>query len=1023
MPITKEEGRIRVEKLVETFKHNLKQYQKLSYKEAQVRKEFIDKLFVALGWDVNNDEGRAEQYKEVINEDAVRVGGKTKAPDYAFRIGGTRVFFVEAKKPAVDIKGNSEPAFQLRRYAWNLKIPLSILTDFQELAIYDCRIKPAEKDSPAVGRIAYFKFEDYLEEFDKVWDIFSKEAVLKGSFDKYVEDAKGKRGTSEVDAEFLKEIEEWRSMLAKNIALRNPDLGVNSLNFVVQRTIDRIIFLRNCEDRGIERYGRLQDLLEKEGIYAEVKKIYEEADEKYNSGLFHFREEKGQTSPPDSISFSVKIDDKILKDIIKRTYYPTCPYEFSVLPVDILGHVYEQFLGKVIRLTKSHRAVIEEKPEVKKAGGVYYTPEYIVNYIVENTVGKLIKGKTPKQISSIKLLDPACGSGSFLIRAYSFLLDYHLDWYLKDSPMKHKNEIYEGKGKQWYLTTQEKKRILLNNIFGVDIDRQAVEVTKLNLLLKVLENENQDRLTFQKKLFHERVLPDLGDNIKCGNSLIGTEIYLSKGESLTEQDIYRINAFDWKREFPKIQTQNGFDAIIGNPPYIRIQSMKEWAPHEVEFYKDKYESAKKGNYDIYVVFVEKALDLLNPTGVMGFIMPHKFFQSKYGQPLRKIIADGKNLREIVHFGDKQVFKNATTYTCLLFLRKGAGKKFRFVKVLDLEAWKTNKECEEGKLPLSDVGEEEWNFHLGAKGEILGKLEGVPSRLKDVAESIYQGLITGADPVFILIARKGGKYFSYATKQEHALEQELMHPLCKGSVNIRKYHVKNIEKAILFPYKSVDGKAMLIPQDELSKQYPHIWEYLKTNRDILEARERGKWKNNRWYAFGRTQNLNRMEIEKILTPSIANSASYTLDPKGEYYFVGSGGGGGGGYGITLKKGIGIGYNYLLGLLNSNLLDFYLKAFSTQFSGGYYAYNRQYIENLPIKMIDPSKNSEKAAHDQIVLLVNQILKLKKQMDMTATPDEKTRLERQVGGADEKINQLVYQLYGISKEEKKLIEDSLG
>jgi type I restriction-modification system DNA methylase subunit len=274
------------------------------------------------------------------------------------------------------------------------------------------------------------------------------------------------------------------------------------------------------------------------------------------------------------------IDDKPLKDIIKSLYYPDSPYEFSVLPADILGQAYEQFLGKVIRLSPGHRAIVEDKPEVKKAGGVYYTPTYIVEYIVKNTVGKLLENKNPKQVAKLKILDPACGSGSFLINAYQYLLDWHRDWYIKDGTKKwatvRSPVLYQGYGGDWRLTTTERKRILLNNIHGVDIDSQAVEVTKLSLLLKVLEGENEETLNRQFKLFHERALPDLGSNIKCGNSLIGPDFYKNKQMSfLDDEERYRINVFDWQAEFPEIMKSGGFDVVIGNPPYGASLSQEE----------------------------------------------------------------------------------------------------------------------------------------------------------------------------------------------------------------------------------------------------------------------------------------------------------------------------------------------------------------------------------------------------------------------------------------------------------------
>ncbi|MEE8389712.1 MAG: N-6 DNA methylase, partial [Anaerolineae bacterium] len=679
---------VKVLELIERFERNLDAYKRPGYKEARVRVEFIDPFFEALGWDVHNRQGRGEHDKDVIYEDAIKVGGKTRAPDYSFRIGQERRFFLEAKKPAVSLMGDVGPAYQLRRYSWSVKLPLGILTDFEEFAVYDCRQRPRSTDKATVGRVMYVTFDQYRDRWDEIYDVFAKESVQRGSFDRYAQETKTKRGTSAVDAELLKEIEGWRDVLARNIALRNKALSVHELNFCVQRTIDRIVFLRMCEDRGIEEYGQLLALTNGPHIYPRLTEYYRRADEKYDAGLFDFR--------ADTLTRTLMIDDQALKPILTSLYYPQCPYEFSVLPVEILGQVYEQFLGKVIRLTAGHRAKVEEKPEVKKAGGVYYTPSYIVDYIVRQTVGKLVAGQTPRQIARLRILDPACGSGSFLLGAYQYLLDYHRQWYENNDPARYARRkqppVYhapspsqgEGRGGGWRLTGAEKKRILLNNIHGVDIDRQAVEVTKLSLLLKVLEGETEETLGQQLSLWRERALPDLGNNIKCGNSLIGPD-YFAAQLMPGEEEMRRVNPFDWEAEFPEVMAAGGslagsgqgFDCVTGNPPYIRIQTMKEWAPTEVEFYKQRYAAASKGNYDIYVVFVERALQLLNEQGRMGYILPHKFFQAKYGQPLRQLLAGGKHLAEIVHFGDQQIFTGASTYTCLLFLDKKGNQQFRY----------------------------------------------------------------------------------------------------------------------------------------------------------------------------------------------------------------------------------------------------------------------------------------------------------------------------------------------------------
>src|SRR5258708_5427907 len=735
--------------LIDRYNRNRAAYRSNQYNEAQLRVEFLNPFFEALGWDINNKQGYAEAYKDVINEDAIKVGGATKAPDYSFRVGGTRKVFVEAKKPATNLKDGREPAFQLRRYAWSAKLPLSILTDFEELAIYDCRVKPDRNDKATAARIRYLTYTEYPERWEEIASVFSREAILKGSFDTYAAQTRGKRGTAEVDTAFLQEIESWREMLASHLAARNKNLTQRELNFAVQMTSVRIIFLRICEDRGIEEYERIRSLVKGNNVYQRLCNLFVEADERYNSGLFLVQKENDVPEPPDALTPNLVIDDKPKKDIITRLYYPDSPYEFSALPASVLGQVYEQFLGKVIRLTPTHQVQIEEKPEVRKAGGVYYTPTFIVGYIVGHTLSKLLEGKKPGargSASKIKIVDPACGSGSFLIVAYQYLLDWHRDRYVEAGPEKHRKELYQGPGGLWLLTTQEKKRILLNSIYGVDIDPQAVEVTKLSLLLKVLEGESSQSLNSQLRLFHERALPDLDRNIKCGNSLIDSNFYNTPTLPLFDDETqYRINAFDWTNAFPEAFTGNdpGFDAVIGNPPYIRIQALKEWAPFEVEYYKKAYKAAGKGNYDIYVAFVEKGLSLLNKYGQLGFILPHKFFNAQYGEPLRALISHHHYLSEVVHFGDKQVFEQATTYTCLMFLDKAGSKQCRVVKVDDILAWRNTGEAVEGLVPAEAITQAEWNFNVGQGGELFDRLSQFPQKLGDIAH-LFVGLQTDAD---------------------------------------------------------------------------------------------------------------------------------------------------------------------------------------------------------------------------------------------------------------------------------------
>ncbi|MDR2757610.1 MAG: N-6 DNA methylase, partial [Planctomycetaceae bacterium] len=442
--------------LVEKFSSQIDSYEKSDYNETQTRRDFVDPFFEALGWDINNKQGYSESNREVIHEDKIRVGGTTKAPDYAFRLGGgNRLFFVEAKKPNVHIKESPEPADQLRRYGWNSKLAVSIVTNFKELAVYDCTRKPSPTDKVATGRLAYLTYRDYAQDknnsrngFDFIWNTFGKENVLQGGLEKFIKTDTHKKGVSTVDQDFLQLMDEWRTILAPSVFRNNKLLTESELNFIVQQTLDRIIFIRIAEDRGIEPQNSLKLATEQGDFYQNLFKRFLRADEKYNSGLFDFDKDK--------ISVTISIDNHVIKTIIRDLYYPS-PYNFSVIPVEILGSVYEQFLGKVICLTSGGRVKVETKPEVRKSGGVFYTPQYIVRYIVQKTVGELVEGKTPKEVSELKIVDPACGSGSFLLGAYQYLLDWHQDYYLKHAKPSRgrKNDPLTPTGN---LSTSEKKR-------------------------------------------------------------------------------------------------------------------------------------------------------------------------------------------------------------------------------------------------------------------------------------------------------------------------------------------------------------------------------------------------------------------------------------------------------------------------------------------------------------------------------------------------------------------------------------
>ncbi len=1013
--------------LMEKFERDQDIYRSSQYNETELRTEFINPFFEALGWDVyHKHECRADK-REVKEEDAIDVEGKIKSPDYSFRLFDKRKFFVEVKRPSINIESGVYPAYQIRRYAWSADLAISILTDFEEFSVYYCRARPSKDDKSTKSRLLYFRYDQYAEKWPEISALFSREAVLNGSLDKYVQSLPQKRGEKRVDAALLDDISEWREMLAKSIARHNPDLDTVSLNFAVQTIIDRIIFLRICEDRGIERYMRLKDLLSGEPVYPRLCELFLQADDRYNSGIFHFCKEPGRENP-DTITRGLEIDDETLKNIIKRLYFPESPYEFSVLPAEILGQIYEQFLGKVIRLDESHNAVVEDKPEVKKAGGVKYTPAYIVEYIVQNTIAPLLEGKTLPEAAALRVLDPACGSGSFLIVAYQHLLDWHKEWYIQNlvplmesgrmaeirrllpapAPTKSKKgrsrepelPVYLGRGEEWKLTTAERKRILLNNIYGVDIDRQAVEVTKLSLLLKVLEGENEETISKQLKLFAERALPDLSRNIKCGNSLIGWDI-LKDNPGLSEGEIARINPFDWEREFPEVFLKGGFDVVIGNPPYVRQEGLGEFKGYFQKHYK-----VFQGTADLYTYFVERGVSLLRETGIFSYIVANKWMRANYGQPMRKWLKE-QCMEEIIDFGDLPVFQGVATYPCIVRICRSTPRAcfdVTQVKTLDFKSlsdYVMKNQYNVNHLALDDKG---WSLADERTQALLTKIDakGVPLS-EYVKDKIYRGVLTGFNEAFVIGATTREKLIA-----DDARSVELIKPFLAGR-DIKRYEQPTSDKYLIFTRHGVN-----------IDNYPAIKEYLSQFKDRLTPKPKD-WKDKEWngrkpgsYQWFEIQDTidyyHEFEKPKIFWPEIAGSARFTFDDSAYYA-------------NNKTYLIPVSDLYLLGLLNSALLRLFIHSVSTDLQGDSFNFSAVFVERTPIHIINFSDPADVARHDRMVSLVEQMLSLHKQLPEAGTPHEKTALQRRIEATDGQIDALVYELYGLTEEEIRIVEGSQG
>ena len=1128
------EKKEKLDELVNQFQSNIKQYKSSIYDEANTRVDFIDKFFELLDWDVRNLQGYSEQYREVVREDKIQIEGKQKAPDYSFRIGKERKFFVEAKKPSVYIKEEISPAFQVRRYGYTAKLPLSILTDFEEFAIYDTRIKPDKNDKASVARIFYCTYDEYEKHFDFIFNTFSKSAILKGSFDKYIEENKNKKGTGEVDKELLKLVEDWRTELAKNIALRNNDIDIYNLNNAVQKIIDRIIFLRIAEDKEIEPYENLLNLTKIENakdkrenfVYYRLNNLFITANNKYNAGLFQPEEWLQPPSTPD-LSRGLRISDKVLISIIKGLYYPECPYEFSILPIEILGNIYEQFLGKTIKFRNvkdGHTAIIEEKPEVRKAGGVYYTPQYIVNYIVENTIGEKIRNQTLDEISKLKICDPACGSGSFLVGAYQYLLNFYLEYWTKEKNLKKalkEEKIYQVSENNYKLTIEEKQKILINNIYGVDIDPQAVEVTKLSLYLKLLENESKESEGYLFKHSDFKLLPSLDNNIKCGNSLIGSDFYtsrvtrdLNRGLFPDLETMRKVNVFDWEKEFPEIfgkKSASKFHLITFETKYSRISNGNEAVllkPEEIDLIVECFINTKEKfgckilacsilPDHVHIIIADMGNDIekivKHLKGNSAVQANRRFKSTVQGEGFRQSLWSKSYNNSFLE--DETHLFNALEYV--------KNNHLKHVDKWEYDEYAINK-VHSVVDPFTNW--DDYEFDAGGFDVVIGnppyvRSDTIENDVKIYLNNKYISAIKQYD-IYVLFIEKGISILKTSGLFGYIVSNKFL--ISDYGLNIRKYILDNSKfvKAIDVSYDNVFSQASVYPYIIILERESDINN--RNNNEVLfcdkfingdlpyfkKRKQKDFYKNEFHFDFSTIGNnwINKVENNSILLGNISNiTRGFRPPPEkllindndSEKYLIGK----------DIKSGyfhqwnnnfvkydmskipeskpleifkkekiffrdIGLMFNgsydnqgllclktiyflylnnnfcdfslkYILSLLNSRLLNkyFHLKYSIAHISGGYLRFRKQFVENLPIRKIDFSNSTEKAQHDKLVSLVDQMLETQKLYHNAKSDSDKKLYKQKIDLIDNQIDNLVYKLYGLTDEEIKIVEGNNG
>jgi hypothetical protein len=993
-----------IKNLVSKFRANEADYTSAAYNETQARTDFISPLLEALGWDVSNQKHLPTSRREVVEEANVSIAddASTRRPDYELRLAGIRKLFVEAKKPSVNLAIETKAAFQARRYGFSARMPIVVLTNFRQLAIYGCTEPPLETDNTAVAMIDFFSLDDLQTRFEELWNYFSREVVFSGDFDERYQTYPAFRGTAPFDELFLGQVRTWREMLAKEIFSHAAGLTAAQLTYAVQVFLSRLIFLRICEDRDIEKYEQLRDVI-RTGGGAKFSELLKRADEFYDSGLFDVMRDT---------SLGTVVDEHVVKTIVEELYYPKSPYTFSVVEPEVLARIYEQFLGEEIAIKGTSVSVIQ-RPEVRESGGVVPTPRDVVDEIVDRTLSPLLTGKSPADIQDLTVLDMCCGSGVFLLSAYERICDFYLDWYLKDGPEKHNGaELVEAPGDSWRLSYTTRRLVLLRHIRGVDIDPDAVEVAQLSLLLKLIEGESRADLNAFVKQTGGPALPVLSGILKSGNSLVSRNEWDGVMGGMASTIADRVRPFDWQYEFPAENAHGGFTVIVGNPPYIRIQNMAKYSPEEVHYYEDgrsPYRSAHQNNFDKYALFIERGIDLLQEDGRLGFIVPHKFMTTTAGDSVRAILAD--RVSELIHFGSEQVFPGAWNYTAIVIIGPPTDSPLVVEPVSSIAAWRRGEHQKELQIARDTLSNERWRLGGTDLPELVQRLmdEGA-QRLDEVAD-IFVGLQTSADNIYIVEVVEETDVASHIRSggEEWILEKELLRP-CLLDVGIEPFQQPSANRRILFPYHFVEGVPHLIQPEEMRANYPGCWSYLERHKAALERRSitGGIEAEKQWYQFGRSQSLNKMNGPKILLPILSLESRYAPDRLD----ICMTGGGNGPYYLIRPKDKGLSIEALLGILNHPLSESIVRSHTSVFRGGYYSHGKQFIRDIPIPALSAVKAELLFELEQEVEAAGIALRGAK------TPDEEAQAARRLRAARTSLAKAVDDIYELTDADRLVI-----
>ena len=987
------DSRHKLKELIEKYKEYKTSSKTEELSEEETR-SWINQFLTVFGWDVLNTQ-QIKQEKIVDDNQKSRlaeIDSTHTKPDYALVNGSSVKAYLDAKKVDVDIFKSKESAFQVRSYGWSANLPCSFLTNFEKFVIFDCRYAPNKKDPANTGAIQ-IELDDYISKFDILESHLERLQVYKNNLKKLY-DSTRIDGYETVDELFNKLLANFRLKLANDMYHNNrTSLSEEELNYYVQIILDRIIFIRVCESKGIEKEGLLRDF-QKKGFWNCFKtSCYMEFYEHYDGAMF----EKDANNKFQGIILC----DDTFSDFIKQLYYPF-PYKFNAIPTKVIAKVYEDFLAYSL-VIKNDEVVTCLKEEYVKTNGAIPTHEFISDAICKQTLS-MANFQTPKDIFNLRILDPCCGSGVFLVSVY----DYLSNALKKVTSNSNKWCIVDGENK--ILTVLAKQEIMKKCLYGIDCDPTAVEVTKMSLALKIVDDINETHLS-ETGVFGEKILRDIHKNIFTGNTLVDTDINCSVNEIKyirpinIKGSIYR-DVFDEK---------GGFDFIVGNPPYVETKHFKAASTTTHEYLKNKY-STFEGKVDLSVLFIERTMDLLNENGAIGMIIQRRWFKTNYGKSARKFITEGSHLQKLLDIETNSLFKGRITYVSIMILTKSKNQSVAYdiIKgdVNDVQMYFENQ-VNIDMIDINYFSDAIWAPELKNIFEIknkyadkLGTIGSNPNiSVCDGIQALWKKVYDIVDYVEengIIIGKNG-------FGEKASVEKEMVKPV------IYNREFKPFKKLVpdayrIFPY-SGENNRIKISIDTIRSKYPLTYKYLKDN----EARIKNQVECNAreyWHTYTREHNHDSFESAKIIIPMTTKEIYAVLENQRGFYMDNSNV-----WFINYEGNDEIIMKALTMIINSTLCSVFAKCGANQASNGYYKFNKQFI--LPIPLPNSEISNENSTIKNLANLYDEMKNLSSESERASHNDKiiyKGMLEKKWKDVDE----IVYRFYGLTIDEIEKIEN---